>query len=276
MKSVDTPVLSLLTCIQAAEMSAYLAENMSKSSGLIRDSGNASFTAAVGLFLALLVIASVVFLGGAVLSGTHADHLLIRIPDTPDIPEPDPFGEEPAKGKFLVAGRDLGDPRFRETVVLLISYDNRGAAGLIINRPTDVPLADMLPDIAGIRKRTDIIHYGGPVEGHRMLILIRSGDKPVESARVLDKVYLSSSRDLLERMIGARKTAGQFRVYAGYAGWAPGQLDAELSRGDWHIVRADAASIFDKRSDEIWPELIRKGSSIQVRNRQSEERRWYF
>jgi putative transcriptional regulator len=249
---------------------------MSKTAWHIRYSGNASLKTGVGLVLALLIITSAVFLGGTVLSGTHPDNLLARIPDTPDIPEPDPFGDEPAKGKFLVAGRDLGDPRFRETVVLLISYDSRGAAGLIINRPTEVPLADMLPDVAGIKKRSDIVYYGGPVDGHRMLMLIRSGDKPVESTQVLDRVYLSSSRDLLERMTGARKNAGQFRVYAGYAGWAPGQLDAELSRGDWHILRADANTIFDRKSDEVWPELIRKGSAIQVRNQQGEERRGYF
>jgi putative transcriptional regulator len=249
---------------------------MSNISGHLRVWGIEPLKAVVGLVLALLVIAALAFLVMMVLSGSHAGHPLAKIPDTPDILEPDPFGGEPAKGKFLVAGRELGDPRFRETVVLLISYDSRGAAGLIINRPTDVPLSDMLPDIAGIRKRADIVYYGGPVEGHRMLVLIRSGDKPAESARVLDNVYLSSSRDMLKGMIGAGKTAGQFRVYAGYAGWAPGQLDAELSRGDWHIVRADAKSIFDKKSEDIWRELIRIGSSIQVRNQQGEERRRYF
>jgi putative transcriptional regulator len=201
-------------------------------------------------------------------AGPHDYHLSVRKPDAPAIPEPDPFGDElPAKGKFLVAGRNLTDLRFRETVVLLIDYGAEGATGLIINRPTKVLAAELLPSVPGLTERADVVYYGGPVEVRRMLMLIRSGEKPEESDRVFGNVYVSVSKKTLERMIASHKTDNQLRMYAGYAGWLPGQLDREVSRGDWLIMSADAGSIFDKRASEIWRELFRRGSAIQVWNR---------
>ncbi len=176
----------------------------------------------------------------------------------------DPFGVELERGVFLVAARKLGDPRFRETVVLLINYGPDGAVGLIINRPTEVLLSTVLPRIAGIEKRTDVVYYGGPVQGDRMLMLIRARTKPGDSGRVLEDVYVSESRATLERLIKKPKKQERFRIYAGLAGWAPGQLDFEMARGDWHISSADAQTIFEKKHDAIWPELIRRSSAITV------------
>jgi putative transcriptional regulator len=239
---------------------------MSVPSVNIRSIRKARFMAAVVIAAALVVVAAL-FTVGSVLAGAHAGLLPVRKPDAPALPEPDPFSDAlPAKGKFLVASRTLVDPRFQETVVLLISYGTEGAAGLIINRPTKVPLAEMLPSVPDLKKRADVVYYGGPVEGHRILMLIRSGEKPEESGRVFGNVYVSSSGNTLERMIGAHKPEKQLRFYAGYAGWLPGQLDGEVSRGDWHIVRADADSIFEKKSSEIWRELFRRASAIQVWN----------
>lgn len=217
------------------------------------------------LFIAAVIAMALVVALTVVYAGVHADLLPVRRSDVPAMPEPDPFSTKlPAKGKFLVASRNLADPRFQETVVLLIDYGTGGATGIIINRPTKVPLAELLPSEPGLKERADVVYYGGPVEGHRMLMLIRSGEKPEESGRVFGDVYVSASKNTLERMIGTHKTAKQFRVYAGYAGWLPGQLDREVSRGDWYIISADAGSIFEKKSSEIWRELFRRGSAIQV------------
>jgi putative transcriptional regulator len=218
------------------------------------------------LVAAIIIAAVLVVVVATFHAWAHTGSMPVRKPDAPALPEPDPFSVLPAKGKFLVASRTLADPRFRETVVLLISYGTEGATGLIINRPTKVPLAEMLPSMPGLKKRADIVYYGGPVEGPRLLMLIRSGEKPEESGRVFGNVYVSSSRNTLERMIGAHRTQKQIRFYAGYAGWFSGQLDREVSRGDWHIVSADADSIFEKKSSEIWQELFRRGSEIHVWN----------
>lgn len=192
--------------------------------------------------------------------------LLTRNPDPPQPAEPGQFDTELSKGKFLVASRKLGDPRFQETVVLLISYGRNGSMGLIINRPVKMSLSDVFPDSAIFKKRNDTVYFGGPVEVNRLLFLVRSPGKPEEAVHVFSSVYVSSNRDMLDRMIDKRKEGEHVRVYAGYAGWAAGQLDHEVRRGDWHVIQADAGTIFDKKSEKIWPELIRRGSELQVRN----------
>jgi putative transcriptional regulator len=217
---------------------------------------------------AAIVIAIALFPVGTEPVRANAGLLPVSKPSAPALPEPDSFSDAlPNKGKFLVASRNLIEPRFRETVVLLIEYSADGAAGLIINRPTKVSLAEVLPSIPGLRERADVVYYGGPVEGHQLKMLIRSGEKPEESDRVFGNVYVSSSKNTLERILGAHKTEKQLRIYAGYAGWVPRQLDWEVSQGDWLVVSADAGSIFEKKSSEIWRELFQRGSAIQVWNR---------
>jgi putative transcriptional regulator len=168
------------------------------------------------------------------------------------------------KGKFLVARSTILDPSFRETVVLLVGYDAAGATGLIINRPTKLLLASILPNVPALEKRSDVVYYGGPVEGQRMFMLIRSDQKLEEADRVLSDVYVSASRNTLERMLDENKTQKQLKVYSGYAGWLPGQLSREVLRGDWYIVDADTDTIFEKKESEIWRELTDRSSSIEV------------
>jgi putative transcriptional regulator len=167
--------------------------------------------------------------------------------------------EELAKGKFLVASRQLQDPNFRETVVLLIEYGLDGAMGLVINRPSTVKLATVFPDIKELKQRKDTIYVGGPVAVNQMLLLIRSSKVPEDATAVAPDVYISSSWKVLERLMKKKATKEQrFRLFAGYAGWAPSQLDFERTRGDWHVIKADAESVFSQNPSELWPELIRR------------------
>jgi putative transcriptional regulator len=165
-----------------------------------------------------------------------------------------------AKGRFLVASRGLSDANFAETVILLVDYHSRGAVGLIINRPSEVRLAKVWPDMAGLQQRTDTVYIGGPVEKSRMVLLIRSSSPLDDAKQVIEDIQVSSNRKLFERLVDRADTAERFRVYAGYAGWAPGQLEREVERGDWHVLPADAETVFDKAPADIWPELIRKGA----------------
>ena len=179
------------------------------------------------------------------------------------IPKEKPGGpdarEELAKGKFLVASRQLQDPNFRETVVLLLDYGPGGAMGLVINRPSAVKLATVFPDIKELKQRKDTIYVGGPVEVNKMLLLIRSSKMPEGATAVTPDVYISSSWKLLERLMKKKNTKHEsFRLFAGYAGWAPNQLDFERTRGDWHVIKADAESVFSENPSELWPELIRR------------------
>ena len=172
---------------------------------------------------------------------------------------------ELSKGKFLVASKELRDPNFFETVVLLLEYDRNGAMGLVINRPSTLKLSKVLPDIEGLQKRSDTIYLGGPVAKNQLMLLIRTSSPPEGSRLVFKDIYLSSSQEIIEKMVDNPDTPERFRVYAGYAGWAAGQLDHEVSRGSWHILQADQGSVFDKTPSEIWPELIRRSSALWVR-----------
>ena len=162
----------------------------------------------------------------------------------------------PAKGRLLIAGRTLRDSNFAESVILLLSYDAHGAFGVILNRPTEVPLASALPDVAELHGRSERIFLGGPVSTNLMLLLFRSPHEPKRSQRVFGDVYASGSLDALRTIIGRKEKTPRWRAFAGYAGWAPGQLEQEIDRGDWHVTPADAAMIFDTPPDEIWPKLI--------------------
>ena len=169
-----------------------------------------------------------------------------------------------SKGKFLVAKQDMTDPRFSETVILLIEYGSRGAMGLMINRPTEVRLSTLLPDIKGLKRRDDIVYIGGPVNENQVFLLIRSRTAPKDSLHIFEDIYANASLSELQQLIEGAKTDDKFHAYAGYAGWAPGQLDMEVSRGDWHVLQADSRSVFEKKTSDIWPELIRKVSAQWV------------
>ena len=170
-----------------------------------------------------------------------------------------------AQGKFLVADRRLMDPNFRETVVLLIRYGPDGAVGLVINRPLQLKLSTVLPDIKELDRRKETLYLGGPVEPARILLLVRSANPPEASMPVFGDVYLSSSQKVLQRLIKKPAKEERFRIFAGYAGWAPKQLESECDRGHWHVLKADTETLFDKKSSEIWQELIQRVSVKWVR-----------
>jgi putative transcriptional regulator len=176
---------------------------------------------------------------------------------TGEFPQPVQSLEQPQAGAFLIAARGMLDPNFARSVVLLIDYDAQGAFGLIINRPTRHTLAELWPEITGLEVHP--VYLGGPVFPNRLLFLLRSGDAPQEMRRVIPGIYLGSDELALKRIIA--KAEEEFRTYAGYSGWAPGQLDNEIARGDWHIVHAERRFIFDPQPDGVWDELIQRVDS---------------
>ena len=165
----------------------------------------------------------------------------------------------PAKGRFLVAQRDLRDPNFRETVIVLTEYDDSGAMGLIVNWPTAAPAAELIPQIEGIAEWADTIYVGGPVSRQVMLMLVRSEEDLAGAQRVFADVHLSTSRELLQRVVAGEVETADMRLYSGYAGWAPGQLDFELEAGGWRVVPGDPDLVFADDPDGVWDELMRRG-----------------
>jgi putative transcriptional regulator len=217
----------------------------------------------LGLVVCILSFALVSLSAGRDGIAGEKPFLLSSIPE-PRVLDFSSADERPAIGKFLVATGRIADPRFRETVILLIDHNGNGTVGLIINRPTAVRLARLLPGIKALQKRPDTAFIGGPVGMEQFFMLIRSTVPPDESVQVLHDAYVSTSRSVLERAVGGAKRGEKFRLYAGYSGWAAGQLERELSRGDWRILQADTGTIFDRDPEKIWQDLSRWNSGIRV------------
>jgi len=163
-----------------------------------------------------------------------------------------------AVGKFLVASHDLGDPSFAETVILLVHYNEDGAVGLVLNRRTDIPLSRVFQDLKEAKGRTDAVYVGGPVELTSVLALLKTSDKPEGATRVFADVCLISNKELLKATLASGAEPSVFHAYVGYAGWGKGQLEHELGLGAWHIMPADAATVFHSDPDSVWPRLIRR------------------
>lgn len=182
-----------------------------------------------------------------------------------NVPDEPGNKKELAKGMFLVASRRLQDPNFKETVVFLVDYGMEGAMGVVINRPSTVKLSTVFPDIKELKKRKETIYVGGPVAVNQMLMLIRSSGMPESSQEIIKDVYISSSWKVLERLMKRAAKDETFRIFAGYAGWAPNQLDYERSRGDWYVLKADAEAVFTQNPSNLWQELIRRVTAKWVR-----------
>ncbi|MBW2518913.1 MAG: YqgE/AlgH family protein [Deltaproteobacteria bacterium] len=161
----------------------------------------------------------------------------------------------PQAGRLLVAGKDLADPRFHQSVILLIQHDATGTGGVVINRPSQLPLRELFaaqPDFAGLAGN---LFYGGPVAPEYLIALLKTSmSAPGSMKPVIDNLYLSSL-DLLLEWLSAQPDEPDYRVYSGYAGWAPGQLADEIQRGDWLVLPTDAESVFDSDTTSLWERL---------------------
>jgi putative transcriptional regulator len=161
-------------------------------------------------------------------------------------------------GTFLIAPRRAADPTFAGTVVLLVRTDDSGALGLVINRPTDLLVSNVLQDFKPARQVKDHAFSGGPVQADALLALYRSTKKPDESSVVFRDVYLVSSRAGLEHVLRLKPDAHNFRIYLGYTGWAPGQLEHEMDLDVWRVLPADADTVFAADPSAVWQHLIER------------------
>jgi len=186
-----------------------------------------------------------------------------------------PAGQLPAErgsadsvaGRLLVATPELEDPNFRHTVVYMVQHDDSGAMGLVLNRVLGKgPVAELLEGL-GIEGEADPsrqieIHYGGPVEAGRGFVLHSPDYHGQDTVVLSDVAALTSSLDVLSA-IAAGKGPKRSLFVLGYAGWAPGQLEAEIAAGAWEIVDADEGLLFDERADSKWQRALdRRGVDL--------------
>jgi putative transcriptional regulator len=161
---------------------------------------------------------------------------------------------DPQPSILAVARDDLPDPSFRDAVVLVMNNLGPAPAGLIVNRPTRVAVSKLFPDDPKLAQVEDKLYFGGPVDVRSVSFVFRAAAAPENAVEVLPGVFISRDRDLLRTLLARERPMDGLRIFLGYAGWGPGQLENEVGRGDWTLAPADASAIFSPKSEHPWPD----------------------
>ena len=157
------------------------------------------------------------------------------------------------QGHFLIASPHLDDPNFIRAVVLMVQHDEEGAFGLILNRPLEHQLADVLTPEFGEEWDCDMpVFVGGPVPGP--LIAIHNSEEFAEQA-IIPGVFLSACREAMDALI--QEPSCELKVFHGYSGWGGGQLEDELEAGGWLVSPASAEDVFSD-AEELWARIARR------------------
>jgi putative transcriptional regulator len=171
-------------------------------------------------------------------------------------------GIDSLRGQLLIAGATLPDPNFARSVVLICQHSEEGALGLVLNRRGDLLVGDVAPELAGLLGDDAVIDAGGPVQPDALLVLGEFVDASYAGLPVLGSVGLVGDSRALSELDAVMHRA---RAFAGYAGWGPGQLDAELDRDDWFVAPAGIDDIFDTDAEELWRRVLeRKGGHFAL------------
>jgi putative transcriptional regulator len=154
---------------------------------------------------------------------------------------------------LIVARAELPDPNFADSIVLVMNNLGPAPVGLIINRPTAVPVSQLFPDVTRLAQLSDRVYYGGPVEFGSIWFLFRAAKPRKDAVEAFSGLYLSASKELLLELVRRDKPMDGLRIFAGHAGWGPGQLEREIAHGDWTSRRAELDAIFSGKSEHPWP-----------------------
>ncbi|GGS57664.1 MULTISPECIES: YqgE/AlgH family protein [Streptomyces] len=163
-------------------------------------------------------------------------------------------------GRLLVAAPALTDPNFDRAVVLLLDHDEEGSLGVVLNRPTPVGVGDILASWAALTGEPDVVFQGGPVSLDSALgVAVIPGDEgPLGWRRVhgaIGLIDLETPPELLGPALGS------LRIFAGYAGWGPGQLEGELTEGAWYVVESEPGDVSSPRPEQLWRAVLRRQRS---------------
>jgi putative transcriptional regulator len=181
-----------------------------------------------------------------------------------------------AVGRLLVASPVLMDPNFYRSVVLLCRYDpDVGTMGLVLNRPTQIQVGKVLPQVASGREEP--LWVGGPVDARSLCTVHVRTDLRHAGEQILEGVHLATDSDLIRRILAttAPDEEGEvFRLFVGYAGWGEGQLEDEIAAGAWRIVPAVAGTIFNGSPLTLWQEMSLRSLLPGSKNPRSIEQAW--
>jgi putative transcriptional regulator len=168
---------------------------------------------------------------------------------------------ESLRGHLLIAGPGLLDPNFWRTVVLVGEHSDEGALGVVLNRSSETSVEEAVPELAVLAEGMGAVHVGGPVQPSAVVVLADFAEPDDAGALVLDSVGFLPS-EVEPESLGELRRA---RVYVGYAGWGPGQLDDELEEGSWIVEPAVADDVFTDDPEGLWSAVLRrKGGPFSI------------
>ena len=157
-------------------------------------------------------------------------------------------------GRLLVAMPVLDDPAFARSVVLIIDHDEDGALGVVLNRASEVPVTEATDALIDLIPAPGVLFGGGPVEPDALVAIGRAHDDAVRT----DTTFVEGLRlvDLDQDPVIAGVELTQVRLFAGYAGWAPGQLEHEVWHGAWVVIDSEPSDVFTDRPDTLWRDVL--------------------
>jgi putative transcriptional regulator len=176
--------------------------------------------------------------------------------------------EDSLRGKLLVASPALVDPNFARTVVLITEHNDEGAMGIVLNRASETPAGEVVPELAEIAG-DEPVYVGGPVQPEGVILLAEFSDPEAAAWIVVADVGLAGADTELGDLAQAVRRG---RLYAGYSGWGPGQLDAELEIDSWIVEPPIPTELFPDRPDALWGDVLeRKGGRYKLIARMPED-----
>ncbi|HYM57703.1 MAG TPA: YqgE/AlgH family protein [Solirubrobacteraceae bacterium] len=160
------------------------------------------------------------------------------------------------RGRLLLASPALLDPNFHRTVILVAEHTGTGAMGLVLNRPADATVGEAVPGLAGIVESDAAVHVGGPVAADAVVVLAEFDDHSLAGAMLDgDLGFLAGATEDLDALAAGVRRA---RVFAGHAGWGPGQLEAELEEESWIVEAPLSDEIFTAQPEALWADVLRR------------------
>jgi len=166
----------------------------------------------------------------------------------------------------MVSRDPVTDPFFHQSVVLMLPPipQNPLVVGLILNRPTRVPLSQVFPEDKTFKDRSDVAFFGGPVDPQSPGIVFRSNQPPKEAIQAFGNIYVSFNRVFIEGFLKKSEAGQQWRLFLGRAQWAPAQLQGEVLGGAWNDVRAEGNLIFAADQTYLWRTLSERAEPAPV------------
>jgi len=163
---------------------------------------------------------------------------------------------------MLIAMPQLQDPYFSHTTTLITEFSTEGAMGVVLNRRLDLNLEKLMDKNLKLASLDDVhTYWGGPVQNERGLVIHEDDQLESDSVKITDQLYISGSTDALKILVENKTNnpaAPSFRLYLGYAGWGPGQLEKEIAGASWVMTPLDRGLIFDSTTDTLWKRSLTK------------------